>query len=281
MEKVAAVILNYNTPQDTVNCVRLLMQEKGVDLKIIIVDNASNNNSVEIIKKELDQGIILIENKINKGYSAGNNLGLKRAIEEDCKYALVINPDVEIADEHALEKAVQIFKNDKSIAMLGPDVVDMSGVHCNPQREFYFLEDVFWPISLLLSKLNKGDRYVTDYKTSDYCVKVTGCCFVADLEKMKEIDFFDENVFLYSEESIISARIYDAGYKVYYCKDIQAKHNHIASEKGDAKARLAQFLKSRSYYFENYKYKNKKIKKWMALKAIHLEQKYYSRSKEK
>ena len=90
MEKVAAVILNYNTPQDTVNCVRLLMQEKGVDLKIIIVDNASNNNSVEIIKKELDQGIILIENKINKGYSAGNNLGLKRAIEEDCKYALVI-----------------------------------------------------------------------------------------------------------------------------------------------------------------------------------------------
>ena len=64
MEKVAAVILNHNTPQDTVNCVRLLMQEKGVDLKIIIVDNASNNNSVEIIKKELDQGIILIENKI-------------------------------------------------------------------------------------------------------------------------------------------------------------------------------------------------------------------------
>ncbi len=281
MERVAAVILNYNTPQDTVNCARLLMQQKGIDLKIIVVDNASNDNSIEKIKKELSQGITLIENKINKGYSAGNNLGLKRAIEEGCKYALVTNPDVEIKDENAVEKAVQVFKDDGSIAMLGPDVTDMDGVHRNPQREFYFLEDVFWPISQLLSRLNKKDRYVTDYKKSDYCHKVTGCCFVADLEKMKEIDFFDENVFLYSEEPIISARIYAAGYKVYYCKDIKAKHNHIVSKKADAKSRLAHYLNSREYYFENYKYKNKKIKKWMALKAIHLEQKYYSRSKEK
>ncbi len=281
MEKVAAVILNYNTPQDTVNCANLLMRQKSVDLKIIVVDNASSDNSIDIIKNELGEKVILVVNKSNRGYSAGNNLGLKRAIEEDCQYALVVNPDVEISDEYAMEKAVTIMKADKDIAMLGPDVIDMDGNHQNPQRELKFIEDVFWPISLLLSKMKKGNRYVKNYNKNGYCEKVVGCCFVADLEKMREIDFFDEGVFLYSEEPIISARIHSADYKIYYCKDIKIKHNHIESEKGDAKTRLAQFMDSRIYFFKNYKYKNKKIRKSIALKAINLEKKYHNKSKEK
>ncbi len=281
MEKVAAVILNYNTPQDTVNCARLLMQQKDIDLKIIVVDNASNDDSVEKIKKELGQETILITNETNKGYSVGNNQGLKRAIEEGCKYALVVNPDVEITDKETVTKAVKIMADDSSIAMLGPDVIDMDGVHQNPQRELYFLEDVFWPATLILSKIKKDNRFVMNYKESGYCKKVSGCCFFVDLKKMEEIEFFDEDVFLYSEEPIISSKIYSAGYKIYYSKDIKVKHNHIADEKGNIKKRLAQYTDSRRYYFENYKYKNKKIRKCFAVKSIKWQKKYYSKKKEK
>ena len=71
MKKVAAVILNYNTPDDTIRCVNLLKNQKGVELLPIVVDNKSIDNSVEVFEKELASK--LIKNTENKGYSAGNN----------------------------------------------------------------------------------------------------------------------------------------------------------------------------------------------------------------
>ena len=79
MKKVAAVVLNYNTPKDTINCVNLLKSQKDIDLLPIVVDNKSTDDSIEIFKRELDAR--LIKNNENKGYSAGNNLGLKKQLK--------------------------------------------------------------------------------------------------------------------------------------------------------------------------------------------------------
>lgn len=278
MSKVAAIILNYNSAKDTINCARLLMQQNEKPT-IIVIDNNSQSDDIEEVKKELGNEIILIENKNNAGYSAGNNIGMKRAIEEGCQYALITNPDVEIRDRETVKKAVEALEKDFNIAMLGPDVIDIDGIHQNPRRDLNFFEDVFWPISLLLFKIKKQNRYVVNFEASGYYHEVVGCCFFVNLERMQDIDFYDENVFLYSEEPIISARIKQAGFKVYYLKDIQVKHNHIEEEKKDKKKRIDIFMDSRKYYIENYKYKG--LKKKIVAGAIELERKYYSRKKDK
>ena len=258
MKKVAAVVLNYNTPKDTINCVNLLKSQKDVDLLPIVVDNKSTDDSIEIFKRELDAR--LIKNNENKGYSAGNNLGLKKAIEESCEYALIINPDVEVKDDKVIKKCLDVMEAKKDVALVGPDIIEMDGSHQNPLRELKFWEDFLWPLAVLCNRRSKKSRYVMDYTKSGYCEKVFGCCFLVRLEAIKDIGYLDESVFLYSEEPILAAMLKEKNYKIYYIADVEVFHKHVEKEKGDATDRTYQYFTSRYYYLKNYKYKGLKRK---------------------
>ena len=88
MNKVMAVILNYNSYDDTMKCFDYLKKQEGVDLKVCIVDNKSTENRQDDLRQLADQDTFVIINEENKGFSAGNNLGLKKAAEENCNYSL-------------------------------------------------------------------------------------------------------------------------------------------------------------------------------------------------
>ncbi len=269
MKKVAAVILNYNTPKDTLSCVNLLKRQKDIDLLNIVVDNKSTDDSVKIFERELDA--TLIKNSENKGYSAGNNLGIRKADEENCEYVLIINPDVEIKDEYAIKKCVDVMDNNPDVAVVGPDVIDINNNHQNPLRELKFWEDFLWPLAVICNRRAKQSRYVGDHTKSGYCEKVSGCCFVARMKAIKEIGFLDENVFLYCEEPILSSALKTKGYSEYYLSKAQAFHNHKENEKGDASDRTYQYLTSRYYYLKNYKYKG--LKRKLACASCKIERK--------
>lgn len=258
MKKVAAVVLNYNTPEDTIRCVNLLKNQKGVELLPIVVDNKSTDNSVEVFEKEL--AAKLIKNTENKGYSAGNNLGLKEAHKEGCEYTLIINPDVEVRDEYTIKKCVDLMEEKQDVAVVGMDVIDMEGRHQNPLRELKFWEDFLWPAAVICYKVAKKNRYVCDHTKSGYCQKVLGCCFLTRTSALNEIGYLDENVFLYSEEPILAARLEDKGYKIYYIADVQVFHKHEEDKKGKASDRTSHYWDSRYYYLKNYKYKGIKRK---------------------
>lgn len=91
-----------------------------------------------------------------------------------------------------------------------------------------------------------------DYTKSECCEKVSGCCFIIRLSFAQDIGFFDEKVFLYSEEPILAKQVINRGYKMYYLANAQAVHCHIKSEKGDPKKRIYLFEKSRKYYLKHY-----------------------------
>lgn len=255
-KKVLAVILNYNSYEDSMKCAKLLKQQTYKNLIIAIIDNKSTDNSKEMLTTFCkEQDVLFVQSGTNKGFSAGNNVGLKKAAELGCEYGLIINPDVEIKDKDYVKKAIAKMDSNKNIAVLGSDVINMQQKHQNPMRELNFFENTFWFVMLVISKIVKKDIYVGDYKKSGYVHKVSGCCFFVDMEYMKKDNYLDDNVFLYCEEPILAARVKRAGKKEYYYSDIKAYHMHKASEKGNVAKNLERFYDSRLYYIEKYRYK--------------------------
>ncbi len=253
MKKVMAVILNYNSIEDSIKCAKLLKKQEAVDLETVIIDNDSNDDRLEELKDFcLKNDIMFIENKENRGFSAGNNVGLRKAAEKDYPYAIIVNPDVEIRDREYISKAIEKMEKDEQIAVLGTDIINIRGQHQNPIREPRVLEQIFWPYAVIKNKLSKKLPYVCDFTKSGYCEKVSGCCFFVRMSFLKKAEYLDENVFLYSEEPILSAKVKKEKMKEYYMHNLKAYHMHKTSEKGNPSKNFEMLVKSREYYLKEY-----------------------------
>jgi GT2 family glycosyltransferase len=138
--KIAAIILNYNSVKDTMKCIEFLQKQKlNEELHVIVVDNNSSEelgirneelwSTVNFLSPMAQRPMVQQSTEViyadeNRGYSAGNNIGLRRATELGAKYALVINPDMELVDVNYIAKLVEVMERDE-------DVVRDSSQFCN------------------------------------------------------------------------------------------------------------------------------------------------------
>lgn len=253
-KKVVAVILNFNSSEDCKKCVTYLRRQTYDNLSIIIVDNASPNpnerNALESLCNEY--GIAFIQNNENRGFSAGNNIGLRSAAQNGADWMLVINPDVELRDPEYIRSVMQQLPNWPQAAVVGTNVLLPSGEKQNPMREVTAFEEIFWPLEMVKQKLNLWDGYHSKDETG-YCEKVSGCCFFISREFLLKNDYLDENVFMYCEEPILAKCITKLGFRELYIKEVTANHEHYNHAKhGNSASKMKLFLDSRMYYIEAY-----------------------------
>lgn len=253
--KIAIIILNYNSCADCSKCIGFLKQQQGVELEIIVVDNCSredDRSAVEALCRELSY--TFIANSENRGYNAGNNVGLRYAAEKGYEYALIANPDMEFPQKDYLQKLIEKMQEDENIVVCGSDIVGTNGKHQSPMNKEGNWKDSFWWIKDIFGKKKKSDAYdfIDNHGESHYCHKVSGCCFMIRTDFLKQINFFDENVFLYCEEAILSRQVELAGKRMYYLATAQAVHCHIKSDKGDPVKRFKVWGNSRCYFIDRY-----------------------------
>lgn len=258
--KVAVIVLNYNSSSDCAKCIGYLLKQEEVELDIIVVDNCSSvedRTNLESILSNFtieEKGchvITYISNNVNKGYNAGNNIGLRYADEQGYQYALVANPDMEFPLKDYVSDMVCIIDKMPDVVVLGSDIINNEGLHQNPQRETSYYEEFFWPIQLIKSRNNKLWNTL-DHTRSCFCDKVSGCCIILRMSFVHSINYFDENVFLYSEESILGKQVCKSGFKMFYVNSLYAIHRHNEQKKGDVKPRMKALFKSRWYYLKTY-----------------------------
>ena len=255
IDKIATIILNYNSSADCRKCIGYLKAQQGIEQEIIVVDNRSRDderNAVEVLCKE--QGCTFIANNENKGYNAGNNVGLRYAAEKGYEFAMIANPDMEFPQTDYLATLLAKMQEDEDIVVCGSDIVGADGIHQSPMGKdgnwrgsFAWIKDIF-------GKKKKSDAYdfIDNYGESHYCHKVSGCCFMIRISFLKEVDFFDEAVFLYCEEAILSRQVELTGKRMYYLATAQAVHRHVKSDKGDPVKRFKVWGKSRCYFIDRY-----------------------------
>ena len=220
--------------------------------KIVIVDNASKDDSKEKLKYLESDKIKLILARDNKGYAYGNNLGLKYLEKEtDCTFAIISNPDIEV-EESVIQELVNDLKNNPDISFIGPKVLEFGSISKGWKLPSYASE--------LLSTMNyfhKFGKKMLRYEESYYQDKITpvevihGCFFVARLKDFKKLGYFDENTFLYYEENILGKKAKEQ--KKTIALDTSVGVIHALSKSVDKslnKIKKYKILKQSMFYYE-------------------------------
>lgn len=206
---VFIIILNWNGKEDTLDCLRSLREVDYSRFKILVVDNASKDGSVEAIKKEFPD-IEIIVNAANLRFAGGNNVGMKRAIELGADYLLLLNNDT-IVDKDFLTKLVDGAEVLPQVGMAGPKIY----YHKDPKRLWYAGGKIAWWKGWIS---HRGVREFDNgqYNTIGETEYITGCCVLVKREVIDKIGMLDEAYFIYGEDADWSIRASRAGYKLMY-----------------------------------------------------------------
>lgn len=253
--KIPVILLNYNSAADCAKCVSFLEKQTGAEFEIIIVDNASAPEDATEVKALCDRkGLTFIPAAVNRGYNAGNNIGLRYAVSKGYRYAMIANPDMEFPDPEYIAILAAELERHPDVAVIGSDILTPEGIHQNPM-----LPDGGWKASLgwvkhFIHRKNRQDAYsfIGDYRQSAHCAKLSGCALMIRLDFISQIVFFDEYPFLYCEEAILSKQTEQYGKNMFYTAEAQAIHRHIPSAKGDPRPRFRQWRRSRIYFIRRY-----------------------------
>ncbi len=232
---ISVLIVNYNSGSYALACVDSLLQQHEVQLEIILVDNASPDNSLQLLKAHLPQAVRLIASDTNLGFARANNLAAKNAHGD---YVLVLNPDTLIEDKYAIKKLLERLNAKPQVGLLAPAVIEpRKGNKRVPARASY-------PSSSQL-------RHTHTLKSLPGKIAwVLGACMLMKREVYQQIGGFDEDFFLYGEDADICLRVRMAGYEIDYAEDIVITHVSGASETGAPS--LEKWLRKRRGIFLFY-----------------------------
>jgi N-acetylglucosaminyl-diphospho-decaprenol L-rhamnosyltransferase len=228
-DRINVVIVNYRTPNLTIRCIRSILAYLMVGLEnIIVVDNASGDNSVCLIRREIPD-INIIQSEINCGYGGAVNMGVAKC---DSEFILVLNPDTYFEDQH-IYRAIDLMKNAPDIGLIGLDLVDPSHERQYSGRRFYSIVDIILR-RLPLGKLPPFKFYVDQHLMRDSWETgrpfeaewVLGAGFIIRRELFMRMRGIDEAYFLYMEDVDLCARVWKAGYRVVCTPGVRLVHDH-------------------------------------------------------
>ena len=263
--KTAIIILNYNDSDNTIKFVNNI-KEYNILNTILVVDNNSNiGKELEKLDALKSEKVHVIKSDKNGGYAYGNNFGLKY-LEKLGKYDYVIisNPDIAV-EEKSIEKCIDFLNNNKEAAIVAPRMYFINGparraawkkrtIGIDMASSTRVTEALFYPI------FKKGEYTKKDYLKNTLEVDaIAGAFFVAKFEIFKQMDYFDENTFLFYEEDIIGEKIRKAGYKLYLLNDISFMHYDSQTIGKTIKYinKIQILFDSKIYYHKEYNNANK------------------------
>lgn len=262
--KVGIIILNYMTYELTIKCLENLNNLEYDDFFVVVVDNLSPNNSYKnideyISKHSLKYDIYLLRSDKNGGYSYGNNIGIRKAESLKAEYILIMNNDIVIKEYDFLKKlSVFLHKND-NIAMVGPGIIQKSNMIELPLlpsriKPFkYITSNILYPFNILFNKILR--KRIQNCQKPIRVYAVSGCCFMIRTNVFKEVNYFDDNIFLYGEECILGEKLYKKGYEVFFIPNVRVFHDHSTTIKSfyTSNRIMKMQQKSHKYYLQKYR----------------------------
>jgi len=236
---LSIVILSYNTKGLLRNCLQSLEKVKReIDFEVVVVDNASKDKSVEMVKRNFPS-VKLVKNKSNLGFAVGNNKA--RSIVRG-EYILFLNSDT-VVHKKALKKTVKFLDKNKEAGAVTCKILLPNGkLDKDVRRSFItpwiglthiFLRlDRVFPKSKLFSQYWYG--YISPDKTHEVDV-LQGAFFLTRKKILDKVGWFDEDYFLDGEDIDLCWKIKEKDWKIYYYPEVSIIH-YKGSSKGKAES---------------------------------------------
>ena len=251
---LSIIIVNYNVRQLLEGCLRsVLKATTNIDAEVIIVDNASTDDSFDHLKP-LFPSFRFMANETNEGFARANNKALSVC---KGKYVLFLNPDT-LIPEDCLEKCLAFFRTHADAGAIGVRMVNGEGEYLkeskrgfpSPSASFWKLTGVtkMFPRSRLLAAYYMGNL---DENRSHKVEVLSGAFMMVKKEVLDKTGGFDERFFMYAEDIDLSYRILKAGYQNYYYADTTIIHFKGSSTKKDLR-NVRQFYKAMSQFVKKY-----------------------------
>lgn len=264
---VGVVLLNYMSYDLTIKCIGMLKEQIYDNLKIIVVDNASKNDSVAVLQEYCKkENIFFYQSCINGGYAKGNNIGIKEALKLEVEYILIMNNDVIFPRTSWLEELVGYLEKRPAIGLLGP------GIYTNGNRDPILMvskpkwkQEVFvnffriplWLIGKKRRSIHVADekKNVVDNVVEKEVYAVSGCCMMFTSKCIQKIGGFDEGTFLYNEELIVGEKCLKNKIPIVYNSRFHVLHEHGATIKQYIQIKQQYKLEeiSRMYYYKKFR----------------------------
>ena len=256
---VGIVILNYRNYNDTIQCVSSLERINYPSFRIIIVDNDSGNGSEEALRERFPDHVFLQTGR-NGGYAAGNNAGIRRALEEGADYVLILNNDT-LAVPDFLGKLVAYAESNPLAGVVGPKVVDEEGnldVTCARRRLSF--ADYFWLIGpgRWIAPHNKWRKmhyyaYDYDFELTRQVDIISGSCMLIRSKVLEEIGLLDENTFLFYEEFILHEKMRKTAFFTAIVPSSIVIHRRHRAINACGRKVMRHSLNSAKYYLRTYR----------------------------
>jgi GT2 family glycosyltransferase len=222
---VTIIILNWNGWEDTLDCLKSLKQIEYPNFNIVIVDNASEDESIakinEQIKNDKSIDFTLIKNKKNNGFAEGNNIGIRYAIKsKNPDYILLLNNDT-VVDKNFLNELVKVAEENINAGSVQSILL---------KHEDKIIDSLGQELTTWSAKdIGMDSEYVKLYDNRE----IFGACAAAALYRakvMEDIGFFDKDFFLIYEDVDLSWRIRLKGYQSFLAVNSIVYHKRNISE---------------------------------------------------
>ena len=249
--EVSVIIVSYNTRELLRECIESILCEQGDGLavEVIVVDNASADGSAAMVAERFPQ-VRLIANPDNRGFGAACNQGLEIARG---RYALILNADIR-AQQGALQRLVGFVDAHPDAAICGGQLRYPDGrIQPSCARELT-LWWVFCEQSLLAKLFPRtrmfGGYWRThwDFRATIETEQVMGACMML----RRPLPRFDEDYFLYCEDTDLCYRVRQAGGKIYYVHDAVFVHHLGASGESQRAQMVIYYNRGKERYFRKF-----------------------------
>lgn len=252
--KLSASIVLYNTKIDELKRVIDSYFTYPGEKQLFLVDNSPSDSLKEIVKIYPNNDIYYIFNNENMGYGKAHNIAIKKSIEQNLPYHIILNPDI-IIEKNTLEKLTNYMEQHPEVGNIMPKII-------YPDGELQYLCKLlpspidlifrrFIPIKNWKEAINK--RYELHSFGYDQIMNIpnlSGCFMFLSTEALKQVGLFDENIFMYLEDIDLNRRIHSK-YKTIYYPDATVIHEH-QKESYKSKRLLKAHIQSAIYYFNKY-----------------------------
>lgn len=215
MPQLGIVISNYNGWKDTLACLESLRKQTFRDFEIILLDDASTDDSVARLREVRDENLVFLPQPTNTGFAAVNNTGIRRALADGAQWVMLLNNDTVCAPD-MLEKL---------LAQTPP-----GGVSC-PKMLFLDPADEIWfaggTLDRRTGKVVHLGGHAKDgpaFSQKKQVGFITFCCVLLPRSVIEKVGYLDEDLFMYCEDVDYCIRLTDAGVPLWYLPDAVLHH---------------------------------------------------------
>ncbi len=230
------ILVNWNGRDVTLDCLRSLAHVGYPRFKILVVDNASSDGSVESVRAEFPH-VEILPLPENRRFAGGNNAGIRYALDRGADLLLLLNNDTTVEGAF-LDHLVNVFQTEPAAGMVAPKIY----YHDQPETIWYAGGRIsFWTGTMRHIGIREQDHGQHD-STADTGY-ATGCCVLTGRNVVERIGLLDESYFMYGEDADWSLRARQAGYRVIYEPKSRVWHKISASAGGH----LSRFKMTHKY----------------------------------